>query len=331
MIFNVKIVENLNTRDLIEHIKNELLARGWTIPIFVKRTSGWVDQGGGYYDYVPSSTPSDDGQMAVESIGYGNQLLHFRIGATQDNEHTGGSYDRIWLRGYAGSAAAINHYSSIHPVGQMNWWNWTVSSYWKAHVHSVARTLLRAWIFTTAQCCIVVMQNSSSHVTIMHFGTIEVAETEQAELAWASFTDYYGLGYDHTWDQASPTRYHLPPFCYNVHTFYWDGREAPSSNLLPNMGMNTNLSEWMNWAGINVYNFISHKNAYSDLRPLFRQVVYGKLQSDGKWRVLGFMPYYMINVQDLALGQMLIYGSKVYYVFPPHWYGFAPGIAIRVA
>lgn len=218
------------------------------------------------------------------------------------------------------------------------------------------------WIFGNDKFIMAVLSMDGIFCQQFMFGTMIMFEDDPTEgdmrgLHMVS-RDYPNDSYPlwSTWEDGVGWPAHWPGFrgiyadgrypCFDI---YWDGGSAilphGAFSLTCNMWLiddsysDADIPEYLHGVGDSMTDgkpFLNlgrclKANAYSNKRPMLRQVYFGKRSSDSVWIPICKTPYYFLNTAGLSIGEQLTYGAETFLCFPVGPYYSPIGIGMQIA
>ena len=302
-------------KDYLEKLKDFAVAQGWTQEHYLTNVQWQI---GGF-------VAGSEDFLQLSTTGFGGQSIFMRFRTNLD----GGDTENDWLEMGAHKANTFDNASSIHPVqrdvsGASNWNS--SNRFTSYHPTSIPQL----WIFGNDKFIFSVAKHSTTICVFQMFGSLEHFDTTQtqgdiatcvANSASASFKWYTGNV--------------VSPFDHTQQYIYYDNGLVAQTNhgfdfryLLISGNSSYSLSKFATSGKI-----VQSPNAYSERRAPIKQRMYIKdVPGDSLWWSIGTCWIYRFNVDSLAIGEEVTFGTEKYLCFPnPSVPGTTGGFAVRVA
>ncbi len=304
-------------RDMMQKFQAFASGQGWTIVTNLQSVE-WVHQGGGIYAFDPGA----EDYIVMTSTGFGSQSLQFRI---RVSPNSGDVNDGIVSIGGHKGATGHDTSNATHPNLQTGGGNtlWT----FRDQFSFPRATFPSLWIFGNDKFLFMVAQTDTDYVKTICFGSPELIDTTETEgdlFLWQSSSyptsaRWYNKQMQNPFDLAT------------TGVIYYDG-DRKNSNLA---GVNYTISTLevvTNRLFTAGYGRLVQRNAYSRVKPLYKQQFFVRHNIDSRWRQLGSSWIYRMDVTDLLIGEQFKLGPTDTYIgFPQGLNTWVKGFAVRIA
>lgn len=316
-VLNYEVYNNLTDfKAVMLKLKDFAVAQGWTLVNYQTNVQ-WASIGGGSFGFIAGT----EDFLHITSTGFGSQSLQYRL-RIQNN--AADSLDGIvYVYGHKGSTS-YNASSSTHPAAQTS-----PSQLWTIRPeHSFPRggsPIPTTWIFGNEKFLLVVCKVDNEFCVTMCFGSVDLidsAETEGDFYPWKSNT------------YSTSARWYNHSVVFSLDNTLFDCIYYDGARKTTNAGANFILTPANSYTNqrFDAYGRCIQKNAYSEIRPIFKQKYYVQKSSDSRYRLLGTGWVYRIWTEGLEIGQKIKYGGNEYLCFPQgrvlEWF---MGFAVRIS
>jgi hypothetical protein len=305
-VLNVELQSNLvDEKDWLEKLKDFCQAQGWTIDAY-EQDKNWQSGTG----FVNGNGSGDD-YLFVSSNGFGNQNLVYRMKTDRSN-----TANSNFIEIGAFTTTVFSTTTNTNPVLQNDKFNLRTLA-----IGLPSSTILRAWFCGNDKFIYVPTQIESDYVEHFSFGSVELFDPSETEGNFVGHTRTSSLQHWFLKNSA------FPPFDSIDRSILYNGvgETDAGTNYRLTANNTTNSGRFFGYGHLIV------QNAFSQIRPLQKQLYYVQDDSDGLWFPLGQTWIYRINTTDLNIGEKLFYGSEEYIVFPFRTPLQVMGVAVRVA
>jgi len=312
-VLGFEIHENLvDHHDLIDKMRAFAVTKGWTVALY-QTNSVWANQGGGVYAWDPGS----EDFLILTSPGFGSQDLQFRFRV--EDSGAVATHEWVQINGYTGSTALDPIFT--HPLIQT-----TIGTPWtqaNRHHSFPSQTIPKTWFFGNDKIIIVVVEVDSTFCVTMVFGSVNLFDTTEIE----------GNLYMPRGSSSSVNHWFnhntLVSFDFSVSDLvFYDAEGKVNSGT--NFSFNTSgLSTNTRFGSLGDCVL---RNAFSEIRPMFKQTIYTQRNSDSRYLPLGDPWVFRLDTEGLGIGEKICLGTKEFLAFPngrvnERFKGFAVQIA----
>lgn len=294
-VLNYRLVENVaGHHAFLSELKDFCEDYGWTVVRHLTNVQ-WKTTS------PQSFIAGTESFLEITSVGYGGQTLHFRF--RMQNAGTDAQAEWLEKRGHLGNTTL--QAVSTHPVDQTGAWDTSGNKY----LSIPTGTIPAVWFFGNSKFIFVVIKCDSTYCNFLSFGSLElIYGTGETEAQWSGYSNttqtnrkWYDKNDECPLDKAGSN-------------IYYNGTNKNSSDsgwdFMFTTGNGITNGKFGTYANMVV------KNEYSDVRPLWKQMMWMKDTVDGLWFPLGFSPVYRIWHEGLQIGEKVTYGEDEYLTFP---------------
>ena len=304
--------------ELLKEIKIFAQAQGWTVVEFLEDVQ-WASVGGGNYNFIAGT----EKYLELYSAGYGSQNLRYRFRSAGSSL---GDANNRQILGHGHTVALTRpNTQSAHPQNQTSKWS-IMFTY--AGIRVQETTIPEVWLFGNSKFIFVVVRHDSQITSSLYFGSIELEDFDTSIVGGYA---YFPIDTNTLWTSYSMTYnscFDMFPGSISSYLYYAGDTKA----------FETDHYHSFRCAGSNIYLSklgpalpqLVVKNAYSEIRPLTKQIEFVK-DTDGFFIPIGTIPIYRINFNGFVIGQEITYDSDKYLVFPNGMYNNYFGLAVQIA
>lgn len=302
--------------DVFEKLKDFAVTQGWTLNLYHKNNVQWSHSGGGVYAFNAGT----ESYLELESNGYGNQTLQFRIRVENSLTDSLNEYVRIGPFNALTNTRNVN--SSQHPtLTSTGGAPWMLTS---TQAYSYKPTdISKIWIAGNDKFLILVSQFSSDYYSIIMFGSLEVEDPTTTQGNFLCFEStstsssfkWYNTGGTLGLDQGTG------------HVMY-DNDDNPFRSSLQ---WSQNSGTANPTGGAYRYARAIAANTWTVNRPQRKAEYLLQRDSDSLFFYMGKCPVFRMDVSNIEPGSLITYSTEKYIVFPAIHRDRHKGISIRVA